>query len=170
MKYGLKPIINGKSLVLILGSFPGEESLQLGQYYAHPRNHFWKILAGMFKEPAPVEWREKLEFLTSHRIALWDVIECASHKGSSDAKIDDSRSTPNDLLGLLERHPGLRAIAFNGHKSKDYFNKFIKQGIDAKIAVPQIQLPSSSPALAVLLEKKIEIWNHELSVYLRVTP
>lgn len=41
MKQGLDPIENESCETLILGSLPGDISIKLQQYYAHPRNHFW---------------------------------------------------------------------------------------------------------------------------------
>ena len=41
------PIINKDTRVLILGSLPGTKSIELGQYYGHPRNRIWKILANI---------------------------------------------------------------------------------------------------------------------------
>ena len=48
MKYSFGPVINDGSRILILGSLPGEMSLAMSRYYAHPQNHFWKILYAVF--------------------------------------------------------------------------------------------------------------------------
>ena len=44
----LEPIYNESSKVLILGSLPSVKSREVGFYYAHPQNRFWRILESLF--------------------------------------------------------------------------------------------------------------------------
>lgn len=48
--YGFPPVADENSEILILGSMPGQESLNKQQYYGHTRNQFWKILFQLFDE------------------------------------------------------------------------------------------------------------------------
>ena len=40
----IEPFINDDSEVLILGSFPSVKTREVGFYYAHPQNRFYKVL------------------------------------------------------------------------------------------------------------------------------
>ena len=44
------PIIDNNTKILILGSIPGKQSLEKQEYYANPRNTFWKILFSLHNE------------------------------------------------------------------------------------------------------------------------
>src|SRR5512137_1300934 len=74
-KHGLSPVLDEHTRVLVLGSFPGEASLAASQYYAHPRNHFWPIVAAVLGEDFAAEpYRTRLARLRAHGVGLWDTI------------------------------------------------------------------------------------------------
>ena len=82
-----KPIFDKNSKILILGSFPSIVSRKIGFYYANPQNRFWRMLAGILNATPPVSTDEKIKFLLTHRIAIYDAAISCEIKGSSDAKI-----------------------------------------------------------------------------------
>ena len=45
IKHSFAPIITKNASILILGSIPGDKSIAENEYYAHPRNRFWNLLA-----------------------------------------------------------------------------------------------------------------------------
>ncbi len=55
---------------LDLGSLPGDTSLEMSEYCANPRNHFWRIPSCVYSEPIKDDYESKLAFLRKHRIAL----------------------------------------------------------------------------------------------------
>lgn len=55
----LEPIYDENSKVLILGTIPSIKSREIGFYYSHPQNRFWKVLAIIFNEKIPNTIEEK---------------------------------------------------------------------------------------------------------------
>ena len=45
---GFAPSIDENCTTIILGSMPSVKSLEQQQYYAHPQNRFWKLMAIFF--------------------------------------------------------------------------------------------------------------------------
>ena len=112
---GLRPNIDKDCRALILGSMPGVKSLEAQQYYAHPQNRFWPMMAHLLGEELPSAYEEKLAMLLRHHIALWDSIGSCEREGSLDSAIRNEQG--NDFAALLQEYPGIRAIYFNGGKS-----------------------------------------------------
>ena len=152
-KNSFKELAHPDSEILILGTMPGDASLAANEYYAHPRNRLWKIIATVTKEAIPENYEQKKTLLQRHKIALWDFCKHANRKGSLDAAI--SNETPNDLIGFLKKHSKVKVIVFNGAKPKTLFDKYFT-------VVPEIKylgLPSTSAANArINLENICLIW------------
>ena len=56
---GLPPSIDKDATILILGSMPGVASLHAQQYYAHPMNRFWKVMAAILDETLPESYEKR---------------------------------------------------------------------------------------------------------------
>ncbi|WP_404451581.1 DNA-deoxyinosine glycosylase [Virgibacillus necropolis] len=138
---GLAPIIPTNPKILIVGSMPSVISLRNQEYYGNPRNHFWDILFELFSQNPLTDYQAKINFIKQNHLALWDVIGSCYRQGSLDAKITEEE--PNDIVGLLEKHPTIRLIACNGTKSFQTLRKNVDLTMMADIAV--IKLPSTSP-------------------------
>ena len=142
IKRSFPPISDQQARVLVLGTLPGEESLRRGEYYAHPRNLFWPIVFGLFDAvPAP-GYAERLAFVAAHRIALWDVCETGERDASADSSI--RRECPNPIDRLLDRHPLIRAVAFNGTAARRLYERHFPP----RPGLVYLALPSTSPAHA----------------------
>ncbi len=148
------PIIDERSRILILGSMPGVESLRLQQYYANTRNQFWKILYELFDTQVSQVYEERVSFIKSKQIAVWDVIENCYREGSLDSKIREEKV--NDFSGLFKTYPDIKTVLFNGGKAYDTYKKWIGFG-----TIPNLRfhkLTSSSPANTKKYEEKLREW------------
>ncbi|HWQ63816.1 MAG TPA: DNA-deoxyinosine glycosylase [Methanospirillum sp.] len=154
---GLEPVVDITSRVLIVGSFPSKISLQIGQYYANPRNDFWKIMEVVIGMHADLSYEGRLSFLLSHGIGLWDVVYSCSRMGSSDSAIRDPEPSP--IGSLLARYPDISAVFCNGRRSEAGLEQAMELGQENKKRMVHTgYLPSSSPAHAVRFEEKCQTW------------
>ena len=152
LTHPIPPTFDADSKVLILGSFPSVKSREMGYFYGHPQNRYWKILAAIFEETVPMTIDERRHFLLRRHIAAWDVIASCEIVGSSDASIKNA--VPNDLSVILDSAP-IRRIAANGKKAHSLYQKYI----EPQTGIPAICLPSSSPANAAWsLDRLIVEW------------
>ena len=157
IKHPFEPICNENSRILILGSFPSVKSREQSFYYGHPQNRFWRMLSGVFGEQTPVSIEEKKEFLLSHAIALYDVISSCEIVGSSDSSIKNA--TPNDIRSIVEGAQ-IEKIITNGKLAHKLYEKHIA----STVALPEVCLPSTSPANAAFsLDRLISEWRAELT-------
>jgi TDG/mug DNA glycosylase family protein len=154
---GFEPIVGREPRVLVLGTAPSELSLEKGQYYAHPRNDFWRIMETLFSAGRPLEYAERVEVLKRAGVALWDVLREADRVGSLDANI--KKPVPNDMAGLLRDHPSIRAVFFNGATAEGLFSAHVSSSL-AESALRFVRLPSTSPANATIsFALKLAAWD-----------
>ena len=157
--YGFAPIAAANARVLILGSLPGQRSLAEQEYYAHPQNAFWRIMADLHGISGAYETR--CAGLIERRIALWDVLYGSVRPGSLDADIRQQTAVANPLKDFLHEHPSIRQILFNGKKSESLFRKLVP--IEGLEEIRLIGLPSTSPAYAAMpYDKKLAAWREAL--------
>ena len=140
LSHSFSPLIYEDAEILILGSLPGKKSIELKEYYGHPRNRMWKILCALTNCDLPTDYESKKIFLQKNKIGLWDVASSAERKGSLDSNI--KKEIPNDVDSLLQDFPSIKVIGFNGKKSESMYSKFFILNDSIKY----VSLPSSSPA------------------------
>jgi hypoxanthine-DNA glycosylase len=154
---GLAPVIAADTRILILGSFPGAQSLAAQQYYAHPRNQFWKLVGALVGEDLySLPYNDRLPRLLAHRFGLWDVLAACEREGSLDSAI--RKPAANDFARLRHLCPQLETVGFNGQASGKFAPQFEQAGYRTVV------LPSSSPAhMALTFEQKLQLWRQLIS-------
>ena len=100
------------------------KSREMGFFYGHPQNRFWKVLAALLDVSVHVTIEEKRTMLLEHHIAVWDVIASCTITGSSDSSIKDV--VPNDLGRVLKEAP-IEKIYANGATAWKLYNKYTKK-------------------------------------------
>jgi len=121
VKHELKPIYYKNSKVLILGSIPSVKSREIGFYYAHPKNKFWKILSIIYNVELPITIEEKINFLKNHHIALYDVLASCDINSSSDSSIKNP--IPNKLNPIIKK-THIKTIFTTGKKAYNLYQKY----------------------------------------------
>ncbi|CAG4886581.1 DNA-deoxyinosine glycosylase [Paraburkholderia gardini] len=158
MLRGFAPVVAADTHTLVLGSFPGEASLVATQYYAHPRNQFWRLLGSVTGEASLHElpYDARLKRVLAHGIGIWDVLDACHREGSLDSAIRNAQ--PNDFASLREHAPRLRKVCFNGKAAGRFADVIGAAGYETLV------LPSSSPANAMLsFEQKLLLWRKIVS-------
>ncbi len=148
--------------IMVIGSMPGEESLRRQQYYAHPRNNFWKFIAQSFTEiNEDTAYEERIALLLKQGVGLWDVMRSCRRNGSLDSNIKDV--VANDFSVLSKETPQLRKLLFNGNKAYEAFMKSPNRVWAEQHNIELVLMPSTSPANASQsFDWKLETWRRQL--------
>jgi len=157
---GFPPVVADSAAVLILGSMPGQASLDVTQYYAHPRNVFWPIIYQLFNTPRHLSYEERLMLIQENRIALWDVMQNCKREGSLDSSIESSSIVANNFVDFFVKSPSIQHLFFNGAQAESAFKRHVVPTLsEHNIVLETRRLPSTSPAHASLsFEQKLVQW------------
>jgi len=162
------PIASVNACILVLGSMPGQKSLDQQQYYAHPANSFWRIICDS-TESAAKDYEARKAILLQKHIAVWDVLLHCERPGSLDSNIKSSSMVCNDFHAFFQRHKKISKILFNGKTAEKVYRRHV-EGPQADLydplpETPQLYpLPSTSPAMASLkYEQKLAIWSKAIN-------
>jgi hypoxanthine-DNA glycosylase len=161
-KFGLPPVLDQNTEVLILGSLPSDISLSKGEYYGNPHNDFWKILAEVLGQSLTTQaYGERLQILLKHKIGLWDVYHRGVRPGSMDRDITET--DPNDFGALKADAPKLKLVCFNGKNAGE------SEGDVRGLGYETVVLPSSSSANRTDQEGRIIRWKTALQPWISPT-
>lgn len=140
VQHTLPAIYDQHSRILILGSMPSPKSREVGFYYGHPQNRFWKVMAILFHTQLD-SIEQRTLFLKKSGIALYDVLASCVIEKASDASI--KQAIPNDLTPIFQT-ADIQAVFTTGKKAYELYQRYLSKqtGIEA------ILLPSTSPANA----------------------
>jgi TDG/mug DNA glycosylase family protein len=158
LSQGFAPVAGPDARILILGSMPGVASLDAEQYYAFPRNAFWKIMGELFTAGPDLDYPSRLAVLKRNQIAMWDVIGTCLRPGSLDSAISNDGMLTNDFNSFFKQHRHITQIYFNGQKAGDLFKKKVIPDLEG--AFEYTTLPSTSPANAAKdFATKLAAWS-----------
>lgn len=154
LKHGLEAWCGETPYVLILGTFPGEESLAAQAYYQDKsRNAFYKIMESLFERQNGMPDKD---FIINNHLALWDCMKNADRKGSLDANIKDY--VPNDVEKFLSLHPTITTIVLNGKTdtTKKFEENFSVDELKHRYRI--LSLPSTSNSNSINFNEKLNSW------------
>lgn len=152
------PIAHANATLLILGSMPGKASLRAGEYYAHPRNYFWRMMGALVLLEPESPYAQRVHALKLARIAVWDVLHSCARQGSLDANIDKDSQIPNDFQAFFASHANITHVFFNGSAAEQIYLRNVLPGLNVQ-QIEYLRLPSTSPANASIpFERKLEAW------------
>lgn len=133
--------------------------MQAQQYYAHPRNAFWKIISEILGVNAVNSYEARTSSIIAARIALWDVLKSCKRESSLDSDIDNDTIMLNDFASFFNNHSHIHRVCFNGAKAENLYIRHIRPFLRNSLNIRYICLPSTSPANAeTSYNEKLEAW------------
>lgn len=143
---------------MILGNMPSVMSLASGRYYGNPRNAFWSITADILGFDAAAPYEQRVDALTGHDIAVWDVLRSCRRAGSLDSAVERDSMVPNDFRDFLAVHARIDLLLFNGAAAEANYRRLVRD----TPAVEAVRLPSTSPAHTMKFSDKLAHWRAAL--------
>ena len=159
LSLGFPPIASLNARILVLGTLPSRLSLERAEYYANPRNAFWRIMAAGCSD-LPEDYAQRVACLMERRVALWDVLAAATRTGSLDSDISDD-AISNHFRAFFHAHPSIRLLCFNGSTASELYRRYVSSTLlVSQRGIEQIVLPSTSCAHARLtFAERVEKWS-----------
>jgi hypoxanthine-DNA glycosylase len=151
---GLPPIIDDGAQLLILGNMPSVMSLAAQEYYANPRNAFWRITGAIFGFDADAPYDDRTAALRANGVAVWDVLRACRRVGSLDSAVAPDSMVANDFASLFDDYARITRVFFNGAAAEKNFNRLVRIGPNLDYR----RLPSTSPAQTMRYEDKLATW------------
>lgn len=153
------PILPVKPHTLILGTMPGEKSLEANEYYAHPQNQFWKFMGDIYGAEQSLPYTQRIEILKKQNIAVWDVLQTCIRKGSMDSDIKNP--IVNDFANFYNKNPTIALVVFNSLVAEKLYKRLVLHTLTQQIEYRRV--PSPSPANARLnYADKLALWKETL--------
>ncbi len=157
MKKAFPPLVDSDSKILILGTMPGEKSLELQEYYGNRGNQFWKLMFIILGGEFSLDYKEKKKLLRNNRIAVWDVLEGCERIGSLDSNIKNEK--PNDFESFYKKYPNIKHVFFSSKNAAVFYNKYVGRREDISFET----LPSPSGANASMkFSDKLRVWEEKI--------
>lgn len=161
---GFPPIVGRSPRVLVLGSMPGVASLAAGEYYAHPRNLFWPIMAELVGFDPATSYSRRARAIAAAGIAVWDVLGSCVRPGSLDSAIVNDTIIVNDFTAFLAKHRRIERVCFNGRKAEAAWRRHVLPRLPSVRQLDYRLLPSTSPAHAGMSYlRKLRTWRSAIA-------
>lgn len=149
------PILPAAPHTLILGTMPGQKSLDANQYYGHPQNQFWKFMGDIFGALPSLPYDQRVQILKDHNIAVWDVLSSCTRIGSMDADIKNA--VVNDFEAFYRNNPTIKTVIFDSGTAEKIYIKQVSPTLTHHPIYKRVPSPSSAYA-SMSYAKKLLLW------------